>query len=203
MGRFVLGHLLLSIALAPLYQTWSVTAVWGGISTLAFFLTARLAPRTFFTRAMSGVALESFCALHIWQMQGQSEQHFWFFVGFTMMIVYQDWLCMWPGALLIMTQHTVFACLHNRGVDLHFFPEHHVSAMKLVFHFGIAVVHVGVCGYWAWLLKQQTLRDTKPLLRQEQLAGGGLGCQELAGQSLPAQDEVRFGRTARSEGARR
>jgi PAS domain S-box-containing protein len=159
-GRFILGHVVLSIFLAPFYQTWVITAVWGGISALVFFLSAFLFPRTFFTRAMAGVVLESFCALHIWQMHGQPEQHFWFFIGFTMMIVYQDWLCMWPGALLIIVQHTVFAYFHNQGVNLHFFPEDRVSGVKLFFHFGIAIAHVAVCGYWALLLKHQTLSDS-------------------------------------------
>src|SRR5690349_11350448 len=109
--------------LAPINQTWRISIIWAGISTLAFWLCLRLAPGRFITRAMAGIVLESFCALHIWQMNGQPEQHFWFFVGFTMMIVYQDWRCMWPGALLIIAQHIVFAGLHNQGMPVHFFPE--------------------------------------------------------------------------------
>lgn len=158
---FILGHVGIAAILAPIYDTWPITVIWGGISTLAFWLCYRYAPGRFVTRAMAGVVLESFCALHIWQMHGQPEQHFWFFVGFTMMIVYQDWVCMWPGALLIIGQHTIFAAMHNQGANLHFFPEAHVSLTKLVFHFGIAIVHVAVCGYWAWLLKHQTLADAR------------------------------------------
>jgi len=157
--RFIAGHAVLTVALAPLYDTWTVSLVWGAISLAAWLAAIRFAPGSFLTRAMAGVVLESFCALHIWQMHGQPEQHFWFFVGFTMMIVYQDWICMWPGALLIIAQHLAFAVLHNRGLNLHFFPEAHVDFIKLLFHFGIAIVHVGVCGYWGWLLRRQTLRD--------------------------------------------
>src|SRR5258705_6971896 len=113
MTRFVAGHAVLTLVLAPIYGTWMVSLVWGGISVAAWLAFAALLPGRFATRAMAGVVLESFCALHIWQMHGQPEQHFWFFVGFTMMIVYQDWLCMWPGTLLIIAQHTVFAALHN------------------------------------------------------------------------------------------
>ena len=159
--RCILAHVGIAAFLAPIYHTWNITIVWAGLSTLAFWLCYRFAPGTFLTRSMAGVVLESFCALHIWQMYGQPEQHFWFFVGFTMMIVYQDWLCMWPGALLIIAQHTVFAALHNQGMQLHFFPEPHVSFTKLFFHFGIALVQVAVCGYWAWLLRQQTLQEAR------------------------------------------
>ncbi|MES2306980.1 MAG: response regulator [Gemmatimonadota bacterium] len=175
MLRFILAHVVIAALLAPINHTWGITIVWAGLSTLAFVLCFFLAPGTFLTRAMAGVVLESFCALHIWQMYGQPEQHFWFFVGFTMMIVYQDWLCMWPGALLIIGQHTLFATLHNMGFDLHFFPEHHVTLWKLFFHFGIAIVHVAVCGYWAWLLRHQTLYEARQrvelLAAQSAMAG--------------------------------
>src|SRR5690606_15616187 len=142
--RFVLGHMVLTLALAPFYQTWTVSLVWGGLNVIVWLAAALAAPGAFITRATAGIVLESFCALHIWQMHGQPEQHFWFFVGFTMMVVYQDWRCMWPGTLLIILQHALFAGLHNQGYDLHFFPEAAVDVVKLLFHFGIALVHVAV-----------------------------------------------------------
>ena len=82
-------------------------------------------PRRFITRAYAGVAQQAFVALHIFQMHGQAEQHFWYFTAFTMMIVYQDWRCMWPGAVLIILQHSIFAVAHNAGLAVHFFPEPH------------------------------------------------------------------------------
>jgi signal transduction histidine kinase len=33
------------------------------------------------------------------------------------------------------------------------------DSLKLFFHFGIALFQVGVCGYWAHLLRERTLRD--------------------------------------------
>jgi PAS domain S-box-containing protein len=112
-----------------------------------------------------------------------------------MMIVYQDWLCMWPGTLLIIAQHSVFGYLHNRGYDLHFFPEHHVTFVKLFFHFGIALVHVGVCGYWAWLIKQQTFRETErktDLLRSRQALSDQLRATETtAARLLATEDRLR------------
>jgi two-component system cell cycle sensor histidine kinase/response regulator CckA len=156
---FLVSHMALALALAMYHGTWTATLLVGGGALGAFLLSAHLFPRTFFTRSFAGVAQQAFVALHIYQLYGQSEQHFWFFTAFTMMIVYQDWLCMWPGALLIIAQHLLFAGMHNAGMPVHFFPETYVGISKLFYHFGIALVQVSLCGYWAHLLRQQTLGD--------------------------------------------
>jgi PAS domain S-box-containing protein len=49
--------------------------------------------------------------------------------------------------------------LHNSGVNLYFFPETYVGLTKLLFHFGIAILQVVLCGWWAISLRQQTLLD--------------------------------------------
>jgi PAS domain S-box-containing protein len=156
---FLAGHMALAVLFAFYHQTWVQTWAIGGGSLVAFAVISTLWPRTFFTRAFAGIAQQAFVALHIYQMYGQSEQHFWYFTAFTMMIVYQDWVCMWPGALLIIVQHSIFAGLHNAGYPVHFFPEPYVGFTKLFFHFGIALVQVAICGYWAHLLREQTLSD--------------------------------------------
>ncbi len=167
---FLASHMALALALAAVHGTWLATITVGGLTCALFALSAWALPRTFFTRVLAGVAQQAFVALHIFQLHGQSEQHFWYFTAFTMMIVYQDWRCMWPGALLIIGQHSLFAWLHNAGYPVHFFPEHHVGFSKLFFHFGIALVHVALCGYWAHLLRLQTLGDAwrRRQLQQDQ-----------------------------------
>ena len=170
MLAFLASHMVLAIGLAFYHDTWPATIVLGGGAFLAFLVCSSVWPRTFFTRAFAGVAQQAFVALHIYQLYGQSEQHFWYFTAFTMMIVYQDWLCMWPGALLIILQHSIFAGMHNAGLPVHFFPEPYVGFTKLFYHFGIAIVHVSLCGYWAHLLREQTLGDAwkKLQLRRSQ-----------------------------------
>ncbi|MFI5233279.1 MAG: response regulator [Gemmatimonadales bacterium] len=156
---FLTGHMALAVLFAFYHGTWIQTWAVGGGALVSFAICSTLWPRTFFTRAFAGIAQQAFVALHIYQLYGQSEQHFWYFTAFTMMIVYQDWVCMWPGALLIILQHSIFAGLHNAGYPVHFFPEPYVGFTKLFFHFGIALVQVAICGYWAHLLREQTLND--------------------------------------------
>src|SRR5262249_15717407 len=156
---FLAAHTVLALGLAAYHGTWLTTLGVSALTLGGFALLVRLWPRTLFTRSMASVAQQAFVALHIYQMHGQPEQHFWFFTALTMMIVYQDWVCMWPGTLLIILQHVVFAYLTNLGYHVQFFPEHHVGFTKLLYHFGIAVVHVAMCGYWAVLLRDQTLSE--------------------------------------------
>ena len=59
-----------------------------------FFVSTALLPGQFLTRCIAGVTLQAFVALHIYQLHGFAEMHFFFFTAFTMMLVYQDWLCM-------------------------------------------------------------------------------------------------------------
>ena len=157
--RFICAHALLALVLATFYQTWLVTGVVTFCAVTLFAVSVSLLPRSFITRCLAGVSLQIFVALHIYQLHGLAEMHFFFFTAFTMLIVYQDWKCMWPGALGLIGQHLGFALLHNAGLgaSLFFFEDGYVGFTKLFFHFGIALGQVALCGYWAYLLNRQTL----------------------------------------------
>ena len=157
-GWFVLGHFAIGLALAPFYGTWLMAVVIGGLAVGMFFGSAWLAPRMLITRWIAGISLNAFVALHIYQLHGLPEMHFFFFSGFTILIAYQDWRAPWPGAFLIIGQHIWFAILTNAGAEVNFF-EGPVGFWKLFFHFGIALFHVGVCSFWAMRLRRDTLHE--------------------------------------------
>jgi PAS domain S-box-containing protein len=157
----LVAHFLVGLGLAPFYGTWLMAVCVGATAVGMFFLASWQFPRTFFTRCMIGVTLQIFVALHIYQMHGLPEMHFFFFTAFAMMIACCDWKAMWPGTLLIIGQHIAFALLTNSGVNVFFFPETYISFTKLFFHFGIACVHVGICGFWAHTYRSQILLDRR------------------------------------------
>jgi two-component system, sensor histidine kinase and response regulator len=154
-------HMATAIWFGSFYDTWFVTWTVGGLALGMFAVAWLLQPGTFLTRCLAGVALQAFVALHIYQLHGLAEMHFFFFTAFAGMLVYQDWRCMWPGALLIIAQHILFAVLHNQGAQIFFFEDDYVSFQKLAFHFGIAIFHVVLCNFGAHLLRQQTLNDAR------------------------------------------
>jgi two-component system, sensor histidine kinase and response regulator len=157
-GWFLLFHFAVGLGLAPFYDTWAMAA-GVGLLTLGMFVGAvSLAPRTLVTRCIAGTALQAFVALHIYQLHGLPEMHFFFFSATTMLIAYQDWRAPWLGTFLIIGQHIAFAILENSGVEMNFF-EGPVGFWKLFFHFGIALFQVAVCSFWASRLRRDTLHE--------------------------------------------
>ena len=167
MKRFVLGHLLIALVLATAYKTYTATAIVALSAFLLFFIPVTFLPKSSITRVLCGISLQTFVALHIYQMHGIAEMHLFFFTAFTMMIVYYDWASMLPGALLIIAQRFAFAVLHNSGYNLYFFEKPYVGFRELWFYFAIAIGHVAICGWWAQLLRKQALNDAQ---QQQQIA---------------------------------
>jgi two-component system cell cycle sensor histidine kinase/response regulator CckA len=159
-GGFLVAHFVVGLVLAAYYDTYVGAVAGGGLIVALFFLSRHLFPGSRTTRIVAGICLQAFCALAIWQMRGMAEQHFWFFTANTVMILYQDWLALWPGPLLIIAQHVWFAVLikHGETMDMFFEPSQ-VGVSKFAWHFGIALVEVVICSYLAYLLRRQTLRD--------------------------------------------
>ncbi len=178
MAVFIAAHLLFAVAIAPVYGTWNAVVLVGGGLALSFVLSAWRWPGSFWTRCLAGVALQGFAALHIYQMHGLAEMHFFIFTAVTMMIAYQDVVALWPGVIGIVAQHTLFAYWHNQGHPVGgvpFFDHHHAGTLQLGFHFGIAVVEVVIASFWTFALRQRTLRDAK---QRAALAGANAALAE-------------------------
>lgn len=188
MRIFFCIHALIAMGLACFYDTWLVTAIVGGAALAMFVISVYLLPRHFITRCIAGFSLQLFVALHIYQMHGLAEMHFFFFTGITMMLVYQDWVSMWPGVVFIIIQHTVFAIYHNQGVPLYFFEDNYISIVKLSFHFGIAIVQAAVCGYWAYLLRRMTIQN---VLRNRNLERNNDELHVLIGRQKEAELQLK------------
>jgi signal transduction histidine kinase/CheY-like chemotaxis protein len=159
MRYFVCVHFALALILAAATGRWLVSVVSAVASAALYLGCERWWPRTQSTRYAAGISLQAFCALHIYQLDGLPEMHFFFFSAVTMMIVYQDWRAMWPGVILIVIQHIVFAILQNGGHVVHYFGEDRVGVVKLAFHFGIALAQTAIASFWAYRLHIQTAHD--------------------------------------------
>ena len=149
LGYFILGHVAVAVLQAFAYNTWGITIAVTLASVAMYFSSVALLPGTLFTRFVAGIVLQAFVALHIYQLHGMPEMHFYFFTAQTMLIVYEDWRATWPGTWLIIGQHILFAFLQNTGSALYFFPDSYITVRKLAFHFGIALIQVAICSYWS------------------------------------------------------
>ena len=166
----ILFHVAIAISLADSYSTWPLTLIVCGAGTYAFLLSKSLRPGSFLTRTIASIVLQSFAALHVWQLHGLPEMRLYSFTALAMMMVYQDWRCLWPGTILMMALHYGFAVLHNSGYEIYFFEEGWFDLTRLWFEFGIALVAAAICGYWARVLCGQTLQLARQQLSLERAA---------------------------------
>lgn len=157
MRSLILSNLAMAFILAGFYGTWSIACLVGIPAAAMFLLTSYVQPASFLSRCVAGLSLQVYTALFIYQFHGLAEMHFFFFVEQTIMICYQDWRAMIPGSVFIILQHLVFAILTNTGENLYFWEQPHVGFWKLFFHFSIVAIQVGVCGWWAHLLKRNSI----------------------------------------------
>ena len=153
----VVAHALLALYQATLYRTWPITLGVTIPALSTYLASVLLAPRTRFTRAAAGITLQLFVALYIYQLRGLSEMHFCYFIVQTVLMVYEDWFAIWPGAALFIGHHVVFAFFQNRGFPVHLFSDTYVAPQKLLFHLGIAAIQAAICSYWAILQKRRRL----------------------------------------------
>src|SRR5882757_6073153 len=154
---FLFGHLLLALLLAPVFNTWVVTAIVAPSAFLLLWVPLKLMPGAYLTRCAAGLALQVFVGLHVYQMHGMGEMHFLFFTGLTMMIIYADWRCLWPAAVFIAVQQTAFGLLGNQGIQLNFFENEHVGLRKLAMHGASVTAQLVIVGFWAWLSRRHML----------------------------------------------
>jgi signal transduction histidine kinase len=195
MGWLVAVHVVLALGMATARDTWRVTLPVTAVAAALFYAVRWRHPGAFVTRATAGLVLQAFVALHIYQMGGLAEMHFFYFTSVTAMILYQDWRALWPGIAAIIAQHTLFSVLHNAGVrpgGQAFFEPAAVSATKLAWHYGIALAQAGIAAYAAAVLRTRTLRAAahrEALVGQARVLAGANAALEEHSAALDASNQ--------------
>jgi methyl-accepting chemotaxis protein len=141
-----LGHLSLALLLSPMHGTWAIALPLAALATGLIWVSTKLSRGTFFTRCLCGVALQLMTGLHVYQVQGMPEAHFLFFITTTLMILYADWRCLGPAAVVIVAQGLAFAFLQNSGARLYYFEQYSVSPFKIGLHVSFIIIHISICG---------------------------------------------------------
>ncbi|SDL31206.1 methyl-accepting chemotaxis protein [Catalinimonas alkaloidigena] len=163
----VLGMFGFGVFLALFYDTWVVGMGVGTCATLAYVLTYMTARTSALHRYVTSTVLGVLAVQYIYQMHGLFEMHFTLFVVVTVMILYEDWRVLVPVTLVVVVHHTTFAYLQNVGYSQVYFSQlDYVGLQTLVFHYGLFVVQVVLCGFWAHRNHQYSL--TQRVLREEQ-----------------------------------
>lgn len=205
MKVFISLHFVFALVIALIFQNvWTETLTIGLASVGVFWLSVAVRPRKYFTRVMAGIILQTFAFLLFYQLQVQGQRidegRFFFFIAFTIMIVYQDWKALWPGALFLFAIITLPIVLSYLEVfigtkvssSLDFVTEtKFIKATRelffvvksgkeiilydrLIAYFGILSIQVILCNGWAYFMRMQTIKEMLAKLslmeQQEQVA---------------------------------
>jgi hypothetical protein len=137
--RLLLGVLaalmLLSLALAPWYGTWTEAMVIGLPSLAVTAWLVHTQPGALVTRCAIAAALMVFTALHIDQAHGMIEMHFGVFVFLAALLLYRDWIPLVVAAGFIAVHHLAFDFAQRIGQPVWVFAANT--------GFGIVLVHAG------------------------------------------------------------
>lgn len=190
---FISLHFILALIIAVVFQSgqnvWTETLAAGLTAVGMFWLSVMIRPRKFFTRVVAGISLQMFAFLLFYQLQVQGhkidEGRFFFFTAFTLMIVYQDWRALWPGAIFLFAVITVPIALTYvqlfTGIKVGGFLDFIIKTKfiattrelffaveagkevilydRLITYFGILSVQVILCNSWAYFMRMQTIKD--------------------------------------------
>ncbi|MFA0963755.1 GAF domain-containing protein [Roseivirga sp. BDSF3-8] len=175
-GAFFVGGVLLSFY----YDTWAVGLGVGGLNLAAYLLTRATIADSAIHRYVTSSVFAIFGAQYIYQMHGLFEMHFTLFIIVTIMILYQDYRVLIPLTLIVVVHHTAFAYMQNTGNTAIYFSQlDYISMSTLAFHYGLFVVQVFICGWWAERLRKNTYKEAVQL-------------HQLEGQVSNTENNIRF-----------
>jgi signal transduction histidine kinase/ActR/RegA family two-component response regulator len=168
MKIFVAGHTVLALVLAGIHDTWVVTACVAPVVFAIFMACMRLAPGSFLTRCVAGLALQAMVSLHVYQLGGRNEAHFFFFTAMTMMVVYADWRPLVPATTLTFGLYLIFMVLEQSGKSQIYFAHGDAGGLKMLLHFSGMLLQASVVGFWSWLNRRHILGEERNRLRSKE-----------------------------------
>jgi methyl-accepting chemotaxis protein len=154
----LIGCFAFGLAIAFVYDTYFIALGVGSICLATYFIIKSLGS-TLYQYVASGI-FAIFTAQFIYQMHGLFEMHFFVFVGAALMIVYQDWRLQLPNIIIVVVHHATFAYLQYAGKkDIYFTQLNYMDLPTFMFHGGLAALIVGICGYWSYIFRKQTISN--------------------------------------------
>lgn len=167
--------MVLSLCLAPLYDTWLEAlliglTILGGVAALYY-----TAAGTTLSRASFGIGIMLFSALHIHQTNGMVEVHFGVFVLLGALLFYRDWVPIVSAALTIAVHHLVFFILQDSGVPVWLLLTTETGIWIVAVHAAYVVAEAALLVYLAerqkaeYLQARELMEVTSLIVKDEQL----------------------------------
>ncbi len=174
--KFIIIFFALGICLAPIYDTWTFTLANSVIIAALYAIARFVLTNKFYARMIISLVYAIFMLQFIGQMHGMAEAHFFFFTNIVLLIIYQDWRIMIPYTVFAIGHHSVLAILQANPDVFHLenanLPNYfigysgrtlegatvdYITTFQLFFHFGLASMIAFVCGWWANILRNNSI----------------------------------------------
>ena len=151
----VVGVLLvMSLALAPLYDTWTEALAIGVPTAGVVAWLVSTNPGALLTRCTIAAALMVFTALHIHQVHGMIEMHFGVFVLLAFLLFYRDWVPLVVAVGVVAVHHFVFDFMQRSGAGVWVFAANTGFSIVLI-HAAYALFETGLLIVMAVRLKAE------------------------------------------------
>jgi len=162
--------LLISLAIAPLYDTWSAS-LFIGLPILAIsLLVTKLYPGSLLARCVLSVASMLMVALQIHQAHGMIEIHFGVFVMLALFSAYLDIKPLLLAAATIAVHHVVFGLMQVSGGAVWVFANTESVLMMIAIHAVYVVVETGFLTYFVSLSHKERYTADELLVISEALS---------------------------------
>ena len=115
---FMIGFVILGIALSFFYQTLALGIFMGGLSLAVFLVMRYFYPGSFGLRLITSFLYWNFGLQFLLQMHGMYEMKFIFFIALTVLLFYEDWKVVIPATVYaIITLSFIFILRDNTLVN--------------------------------------------------------------------------------------
>ncbi|MBR7801581.1 methyl-accepting chemotaxis protein [Undibacterium fentianense] len=165
----LVGMQIFSFALSPWYGTWKLAFLIGLPLLLIPSYLIHFFPGQSLTRLMNGIALMSYCALHIQQAMGMTELHFGIFAFLAFLLIYADWRVILVAAVTVAIHHASFGYMQELGVGVICFTK--PSFTILLVHAAYVVVEAAVLSYIAVQIHRDRLQEIELMSYTSELGG--------------------------------
>ena len=156
--KFIYGFFLFGVAISLFYESYLLAFLMGGASVAIHVVLKSFIGGTFWFRVISSLLLWNFAVQFIFQMHGMYEMHFFYFIGLTVLLFYEDWRLLIPNIL-----YALFTFLYlffsqtssgEPGAVLENLPP--MDYKNMIIHVGILVLYGALCILWSRLQYGQT-----------------------------------------------
>lgn len=155
---FIYGFAIFGVAISFFYQSYLLAFVMGGVSLIIHLALKSFIGGTFWFRVISSLLFWNFAVQFIFQMHGMYEMHFFYFIGLTVLLFYEDWRLLMPLIVYALVTFIYLFFSQSTGGEenelLQNLPP--MDYKNMVIHVGILVLYGGLCILWARLQHGQT-----------------------------------------------